>query len=187
LRRDLEEKAILLMKVHKEKEFYETAVKELRLAAEKLRKTLHKIEKRRANVVSPSTEFSHAKGHLPLPLEGKIVRGEQFLKSLDVNLHKGIFIECFSDPRVKAVFPGRVDFSGSLKGYGQIIIINHGSRFFTISSLLSERDKEEGDTVREGEVIGKVAKAEAKGGRRLYFEIRSAGKNEDPLKWLRLN
>jgi septal ring factor EnvC (AmiA/AmiB activator) len=100
---------------------------------------------------------------------------------------KGIFIEGASDAVVKAVFPGRVDFSGRLKGYGEVVIINHGSRFFTISAQLSQRKKKEGDVLEEGETIGLVGINGSSKGGRLYFEIRRAEKNLDPLKWLKIH
>jgi septal ring factor EnvC (AmiA/AmiB activator) len=102
-----------------------------------------------------------------------------------MNLHKSILVECTSHTKVRAVFPGRVDFSGPLKGYGKVVVINHGSRFFTISALLSERKKGKGDLVKAGDVIGLVSGNGSANGGMLYFEIRKAGRNLDPLKWLK--
>ena len=98
-------------------------------------------------------------------------------------MNKGIFIEG-TDSEVKAVFPGRIDFSGSLKGYGEVIIISHGSRYYTISAQLSHRLKEEGEVVTSGEVVGLAAQRGKDNKARLYFEIRKAGESLDPLKWL---
>ena len=185
LRADLEKKVILLVKVHKEKEFYETAVKELESAAQDMKSTIKKIEARKVNHEMQASRFIDSKGKLPMPLEGRIVKGGQFLKTSVPNLHKGVFIEGpSSDMEVRAVFPGRVDFSGSLKGYGEMVVINHGSRFFTISALLSERRKEEGDKVHAGEVIGRVRGEGTSKGSRLYFEIREGAQNLDPSAWL---
>jgi len=184
MRGDLEEKVIRLMRIHKEKEFYETAVKELQLAAMDLKKTFSHIEKKKQYKTTWSSGFADAKRKLPFPLEGKIIRGDKFLGSKNQNFNKGVFIEG-SDTEVKAVFPGRVDFSGQLKGYGEIVIINHGSRYFTISAQLYQRTKEEGDEVGSGEVIGFVGQSGSSKKARLYFEIREAGKSLDPLSWLK--
>jgi septal ring factor EnvC (AmiA/AmiB activator) len=185
-RQDLEEKVILLMKVHKEKEFYETAVKELELAAGDLKQTLSDIEDVRRDSIPENSHFADFKGKLPLPLDGRPVRGGQFLKTADLNLHKGIFIKGPSDHDVKAVFPGRVDFSGRLKGYGEMVVINHGSRFFTISALLSKRAKKKGDRVESGDVIGKAATEGSSKEPTVYFEIRKGSQNLDPMKWLKV-
>jgi septal ring factor EnvC (AmiA/AmiB activator) len=185
LREDLEKKVIHLMKIHKEKEFYETAVKELQIAAENLKQAFLKIEQKKTYKAMHSSRFGDSKGKLPYPLEGKALRGDKLLGSERLNLHKGIYVTGSSDSEVKAVFPGRVDFSGRLKGYGEVIIINHGSRYFTISAHLSRRIKEEGDMVEEGEVIGSAginAYLEEPG---VYFEMRRGGKHLNPMKWLK--
>ena len=187
LRQDLEKKVINLMKIHKEKEFYETAVKELEVAAQNLKQTLLKIEKKDTYKIARPSRFANSRGQLPFPIEGKIIKGYKRSGSRKLKPPKGIFIEGSSDAEVKAVFPGRVDFSGRLKGYGEVIIINHGSRFFTISAHLSLRKKKEGDVLNEGEAIGLVGKNGSSKGGRLYFEVRRAGKNLDPLKWLKVH
>jgi len=185
LKKDLEKQVIRLIKVHKEKEFYETAVKELQLAAKNLKRALVKIEKKEAYKTLRPSRFADSKGKLPFPLNGGIIKADKLSGSKSKQLNKGIFIAGTSDSKVKAVFPGRVDFSGRLKGYGEVIIINHGSRFFTISAHISRRKKQEGDIVERGEVIGFVKRSGPSKESRLYFEIRKAGKSLDPLKWLK--
>jgi septal ring factor EnvC (AmiA/AmiB activator) len=104
-----------------------------------------------------------------------------------VDTHKGIYIEGPSGAEVRSIFPGRVDFSGWLKGYGQVVLINHGSRFFTVSGHLAERFKSEGDMVQAGAVIGLLGETGSLAGPRLYFEIRKEGISLDPLKWLKVH
>jgi septal ring factor EnvC (AmiA/AmiB activator) len=117
---------------------------------------------------------------------GTIVKGQGPFEAAHMDGDKGVFIEGKAGAPVMAVFPGRVDFSGWLKGYGQIIIINHGSRHFSVSAHLAQRDKEEGEMVDEGEVIGYLGEPESAVKPRLYFEIREGGSNLDPLKWLKV-
>jgi septal ring factor EnvC (AmiA/AmiB activator) len=185
MRQYLEKRVIRLMKTHKEKKFYEKAINELQLAALKLRKTLLNIEKKEIYNISRSARFADYKGKLPFPLEGKVISGNKFLDSKRQDFNKGIFIEGSSDNEIKAVFPGRVDFSGRLRGYGDIIIINHGSRYFTITAHLSQRKKEEGDLVEAGEVIGLATQNGVSKVSRVYFEIRKEGNNLAPLGWLK--
>ena len=184
LREDLEENVIRLMRIHKEKEFYETAVNELQLAALDLKQTFSKIEKKEQYQTTWFSHFADAKHKLPFPLKGKLIRGDKLLGSKNLNFCHGIFIDG-SDPEVRAVFAGRVDFSGQLKGYGEMVIINHGSRYFTISAQLSKRIKEEGEQVKSGEVIGLVGRNGSLKKVRVYFEIRKSGKSLDPLVWLK--
>jgi murein hydrolase activator len=186
LDKELEEKVFQLMNVHKEKQFYETAVEELKLAAEELKRALIKSEV----TVSDSTKrvefsrFRDSKGKLPPPIEGRFVNSSQFQGYSETSSGRGIFIESPSEREVKAVFGGRVDFSGKLKGYGDLIVINHGTRFYSISAFLSQRLKQEGDVVESGDVIGHIGIGDgALKGRRLYFELRKGGDSLDPLEW----
>jgi septal ring factor EnvC (AmiA/AmiB activator) len=187
LKKDLDKKVVYLVKIHIEKEFYETIVHELQIAARNLKQTMHDIETKKTYKLPRPSNFADAKGRLPLPLEGRIIRSDKRLGFEGMNLQKGIFIERSCDGKVRAVFSGRVDFSGKLKGYGEVIIINHGSRFFTISANLWQRKKNEGDVVEAGEVIGLAGHIGSSRETRLYFEIRRAGKKVDPLKWLKIN
>jgi septal ring factor EnvC (AmiA/AmiB activator) len=185
LEKDLEGKVIRLMKVHKEKEFYETAVKELAQAAQDLRETLLTIEKKNTYETTKFSRFEDSRGRLSFPMEGRIVKADNLLGATRPHIQKGIFIERDSAAEVRAVFPGRVDFSGRLKGYGEVVIINHGSRFFTISAQFSRRKKEAGEAVQSGEVIGSVGTKGTSKRARLYFEIRKGQKILDPLSWLK--
>lgn len=190
LNKDIDTKVLLLMKVHKEKEFYETAVKELEIAAQNLGNTILDLEKTSdtsGEATNLPTDFSKARGKLPFPFPGKIVKRFKPLKAEHRTSLKGIYIEGPPGGEVRAVYPGRVDYSGWLKGYGQIVIVNHGSRYFTVSAHLSRRDKEKGDRVREGEVIGRLGDSQSLIGARLYFEIRTGGGNLDPLEWLKVH
>jgi len=182
LKEDIDRRVVLLMRIHREKEFYNTAVRELELAAQNLRATLLGLEKKgEAKTAALPARFDEAKGKLPLPLGGRIIRDE------GADGPKGILIEAPSGSEVKAVFPGRVDFSGTLKGYGQVIVINHGARYFTVSAQLGKRTRQTGEEVRAGEVIGALAETLPPQTAQLYFEIRMGVGNEDPLKWLKVH
>jgi septal ring factor EnvC (AmiA/AmiB activator) len=189
IKNEMDKKVLLLMKIHKEKEFYETAVKELELAAKDLREKLLDMEKRpqkkEAVVAALPTDFAEYKGKLPLPFRGKIQKGKGPIGSAQVNSFKGIFIKGPAGGEVRAVFRGRVDYSGWLKGYGQIIVVNHGLRYFTVSAHLLERFKSEGQAVEKGEVIGLIGETGVMGGPNLYFEIRKGGTHLDPFEWLK--
>ena len=187
IKEEQDKKVFLLMKVHSEKEFYETLVKELQQASQNLRVTLLDLDRKQKKKTMLPSGFAHSKGRLPLPFHGKIIESQDRLGVDIVKTHKGIFIQGPLGAEVKAVFPGRVDFSGWLKGYGQTIVINHGSRFFTVSAHLSERYMEEGDAVEAGTVIGLLGHTGPFEKPRLYFEIRRAGTPLNPLKWIKVD
>jgi murein hydrolase activator len=192
LKTDLDNKVVLLSRIHNEKEFYETAVKELGAASENLKDTIRNLDSREEHVIENkpgvlASGFEDLKGRLPLPMEGKVIKETKVSGNNILSARKGVYIDGTFGADVRSVYSGRVDYSGQLKGYGQVIVINHGSRFFTISANLSHRSKSEGDMVEKGEVIGQVGETGLAAGSGLYFEIRKGDSNLDPLKWLKVN
>lgn len=186
LEEEIERKVLLLMKIHREKEFYETAVKELETAARNLKETLANLERGSARRSKLTSDFSDFKGMLPPPYPGEIIRDYHPLGTGPVMTHRGIFIQGKAGGEVKAVYDGRVEYSGWLKGYGQILIINHGSRFYSVSAHLSERKCEEGEVVRKGDVVASAGDTESLSGPGLYFELRKGGEPLDPLAWIKV-
>jgi septal ring factor EnvC (AmiA/AmiB activator) len=185
LREELDGTVVRLMNVHREKEFYETGVKELELAAKGMSQAITGLTQRDDGYRGDSTRrFADLKGHLPRPMDGRMVSGPKG-KGIgsESAFQRGIFFESAANQEVKAVFTGRVDFSGKLKGYGETIIVNHGDRFFTIYAFLAHRIKHMGESVSQGEVIGRVGTPQDQFDRRLYFEIRESDKALGPNGW----
>lgn len=177
LKTSLEEKVLLLMKIHEEKEFYETSVEELETAVEDL--------KRVRNPIDPSLKFEDCKGRLPLPIRGKIVKNRKIGTAF--SSAKGVVIQADADSAVRAVYRGEVAYSGRLKGYGEVVILSHGGRFFTVSAHLTKREKREGDQVQGGEILGWVDENGSSNGASVYFEVRKADRKLDPRAWLKIN
>ncbi len=99
--------------------------------------------------------------------------------------HPGIEIAAPEGQAVRAVFDGRVVFADWFRGYGQMVVIDHGDGYLSIYGHVDERLVSAGRTVRQGERIahcGSGGSFEIPG---LYFEIRHDGKPVDPAGWLR--
>jgi septal ring factor EnvC (AmiA/AmiB activator) len=185
LKKCIEKKVFLLMKAHREKEFYTKAVKELKEAAQALNETVMYLEMEEKERPLPKG-FAEMKGKLTLPLNGKIHKG---VKQFGSNLFKhrnGIYIKGSPREEIRSVFPGRVDYSGWFKGYGQLMIINHGSHYFTVYARLEERLKERGEMVSDGEVVGLAGDLGWDVGPGVYFEIRKGRGHLDPKRWLKI-
>jgi murein hydrolase activator len=185
LRAELDGTVVRLMNVHREKEFYEIGVKELELAAKGMSQALTSLTQRDDGYRGDSNRrFADSKGHLPLPMDGRMVTGPNGKGTgSESAFQRGVFFDSAANREVKAVFTGRVDFSGKLKGYGETIIVNHGDRFFTIYAFLANRIKHMGESVNQGEVIGRVGTAGDQFDKRLYFEIRESDKALAPTGW----
>jgi septal ring factor EnvC (AmiA/AmiB activator) len=129
--------------------------------------------------------FAEMKGKLPLPIKGKILRDIKQFGSNPFMHRKGIYIKGSPGEEIRSVFPGRIDYSGWFKGYGQLMIINHGSHYFTILAHLEERAKEKGEMVSGGEAVGLVGDLGWHVGPGIYFEMRRGGDYLDPERWLK--
>ena len=183
LEETIEKKVVLLMRVHREKEFYGTAIKELRGAAQALSEAVVCLESQERQELL-TKGFAEMKGRLSMPVTGKIVSDVKLVRSNPFMHRKGVYITGFPGEGVRAVFPGRVDFSGWFKGYGQVIIVNHGSHYFTIFAHLDERMRETGDMVEADEPLGLVGNPGWEAGPGVYFEIRKGSEHLDPNAWL---
>lgn len=128
--------------------------------------------------------FAARRGRLPWPLAGKIAVG--FGSSDDSGRAiSGIVVAANAGAEVRAISHGRVAYADWLKGYGLILILDHGDGYMSLYGYNESLLKDVGDWVDAGEAI---ATAGASGGRKstgLYFELRARGKPLDPRGWLK--
>jgi septal ring factor EnvC (AmiA/AmiB activator)/SH3-like domain-containing protein len=100
-------------------------------------------------------------------------------------LYNGIDIKTERGEPIQALCGGKTIFSEWLRGYGNLIIIDHGNDYYTVYAHAEELFKKKGDPVETGEVIGTVGESGSTLEPKLYFEIRHHGKPIDPLTWLK--
>lgn len=98
--------------------------------------------------------------------------------------HSGIDVGSPMGTQIKAAGSGEVIFTGWLRGYGQVVIIDHGGGYSTVYAHMSKILTEEGRAVRTGTVIGQVGQTGVATGPHLHFEVRVNGKAQNPLKYL---
>lgn len=99
-------------------------------------------------------------------------------------LHHGVTFFAGEGSDVKAVYPGKVVFSDWLKGYGLLIIIDHGQGYMTLYAHNRSLLKEKNDRVSQGDIIAKVGHTGGIAQNALYFEVRQRGQALPPLQWL---
>ena len=112
------------------------------------------------------------------PVHGKVI---SLFKEKGQN---GIEIQAPSGAEVQAVLPGKVLYADWFKGFGNMVIIDHGDQTYTVSAYCSQLLKKGGETVSQGEPIALVGSAGSVKGPCLYFEIRHRGKAQDPANWI---
>lgn len=183
------EKETLLVSIRREKSSHEKMIKELNEASKKLLDLLREIEKKDREKEDAYTGkgFPGLKGRLPWPVNGRVAipYGSQVDPRFNTPVFRnGIYIEA-GDETVKAVSGGKIVFADWFKGYGNLVIINHGEGYHTLYGNLSETFFKTGDIIKEREVIGKVGESGMLNGPSLYFELRYKGKPLNPLQWLK--
>ncbi|HQR04219.1 MAG: peptidoglycan DD-metalloendopeptidase family protein [Proteobacteria bacterium] len=138
---------------------------------------------RSADISTARGAFAAQKGRLRLPVQGEIAgrfgspRGEG-------SVWKGLFIRAAEGVEVHAVAAGRVAFADNLRGFGNLIIIDHGDGFLSVYGNNRNLLRTTGQEVKAGEPVAAVGASGGAGESGLYFELRYQGQPFDPLKWM---
>ena len=136
----------------------------------------------------PHTGFRELQGRLPLPVSGTVAVGFGPVvnpRFNTVTVQKGIDIRAPAGAEVQAVAAGRVAHAGWFKGYGNLVIVDHGDGYHTLVAHLGSMSTAMGEEVAAGAALGTVGDAGSPLGTYLYFEIREKGRPVDPRAWLR--
>lgn len=170
-----EEKRAFLHVVRKQKAEHQKWIMELEARATELQLLIEELGTEMREREVSGSNFRYHKGRLSLPVPGNIIPEKR---------GRAIIIEAPEDSPIRAVFSGKVVYSGWFDGYGNIIIIDHGDKYYSISGYASKVLRKVNERVVEGEVIALVGDTSSIRGPCLYFEIRHKGKPQDPLEWL---
>ncbi|MEI7428879.1 MAG: peptidoglycan DD-metalloendopeptidase family protein [Betaproteobacteria bacterium] len=134
---------------------------------------------------SPAGNFAQLKGNLRLPARGVVSNRFGSARQEGSNW-KGLFIRANQGTDVKAIAGGRVVFADWMRGFGNLMIVDHGSSYLTIYGNNEALLKQVGDTVHGGDTIASVGNSGGNPESGLYFELRHQGQPLDPLKWVNL-
>ncbi len=130
--------------------------------------------------------FAELKGKLSLPVRGEL-KGRFGNPRADGGLSwKGVFIASQPNQEVRAIAAGRVVFADWLRGFGNLLIIDHGGGYMSLYGNNESLFKQVGQATRGGETIAAVGNSGGNTDYGLYFEMRHQGKAFDPLSWVHL-
>jgi len=184
----------IIDKIDSQKEVYLESLKELEQSSQEIKNIIERIyqqqeedSKKASQKEAPTVTLKPKKGILALPIQGKLISEYGRQKNTDFNTYtfnSGIDISAPLGQVVHAAGSGEVIYTGSIKGYGQIIIIDHGGRVTTLYAHLSRILIDIGDKVKKGQPIGQVGDSGGVSSTRLHFEVRVEGKPTDPMNWL---
>jgi septal ring factor EnvC (AmiA/AmiB activator) len=187
IRREGDKKKELLSSVRQDKETRTRALKELEQAALRLQRMIDELS-RRAVTKPPGIGLGALYGKLDWPVKGELLSGfgktrhreyaaEVFRNGIDIRVSLG--------QDIKAVEKGTVAFADRFAGYGKMIIVDHGERYYTVYAHLAEILKKNGDSVKRSETLGLAGDSDSLAGAKLYFELRKDGRSVDPLPWFK--
>jgi len=197
----------LLSRVQDERAYHDRMVGELSEATRRLEAFIRDLQEKQRRAVAkvpppsrparpapgdtPSVSgsgFAALRGRLSWPADGRVVAeyGPQVNPRFGTKTFRnGIDIEATEGSSIAAVYPGHVVYTGWFRGYGNLIIVDHGGEYYTVYAHAADIRVTEGDEVKQGQIIGTVGDTGSLQGPRLYFEVRHEGKPQDPTQWLR--
>jgi len=188
----------LLASIRTEKKLYKRALREIEGAAQELTATIEKIRKKKEDEAKPEKKtikapplkryrFAEQRGKLSPPLKGKIATffGRSKKAKFGATLiADGIDISSEEGAAVRAIYHGRVAYVGTLRGYGKLMIIEHGDQYYSLLSRAETFYQKKGDKIISGEIVGVMGDQSGLLNEGLHLEIRHGTTPLDPLKWL---
>ena len=162
-----------------------------RLAREAARKSNKKPGKRLTNKALPNADsgagpFRELKGKLRLPVIGELMNRFGSQRQDSGLSWKGLFISAKTGREVKAVAEGRVVYADWLRGFGNLLILDHGDGYMSLYGNNESLLKQVGDEAKAGDTIAAAGNSGGNPDSGLYFELRFQGKPFDPIPWVTL-
>lgn len=187
-----QKRSLSLKKIRQREESHRKAAEELHQTQQELEKGIRRLLQEKKNLAQTRQRdrkplVPPKKGRLSWPVQGTVTSrfGMRVHPTFKTKvMHTGIDISAAQGTPVKAAAAGEVLFAGWLRGYGQIIVIDHGGDMTTVYAHLSRLLVEEGNRVAAGQTIGNVGSTGIATGPHLHFEVRASGDARDPLRYL---
>ncbi|OZG71781.1 metallopeptidase [Hahella sp. CCB-MM4] len=181
------ERAVTLAKLTKSLNYKKNELVRMEKDQQQLETLVQEVEKTISNLelTQDSVPFAKLRAKLPWPTSGKMQRN--FGRSAGGKNFRmpGVFFSVPVNTPVKAVHHGRVVFSDWLRGFGLLMIIDHGDGYMSLYGFNQALLKDTGDWVNSGELIASAGNSGGQQESGLYFEIRHKGKPDNPAKWLK--
>ena len=156
---------------------------DLNQSREQAEQQLRAIQAELARLAEPTltTHITRTQGDLPWPVQGSITASFQRRNGVHYN---GIVIQASEGTAVTAVHSGRVVFADWMRGFGNLLIIDHGDQIMTLYAHLQQFSARPGQQVSRGDAIGRVGNSGGQSRPALYFEVRRGGEPINPQRWI---
>ncbi len=183
----LAEQEGLLAALRAEERRSESRLASLQEKERRLERLLTLLYERRGSTDLLDTKISEFKGAIQWPVKGRVIERfgrQRSAKFATYTVNNGIKIAAEASTPVSAVFSGTVLYAQWFKGYGNLVIVDHGERIYSLYGNTRGTRVSVGNKVAPGQVITSVAEDE-EGSGYLYFEVRENNQPSDPAAWLR--
>lgn len=137
-----------------------------------------------ADASAASRPFPALKGRLKLPVRGELMNRYGASREEAGTSWKGLFIRAGAGDQVRAVADGRVVYADWLRGFGNLLILDHGEGYMSLYAYNEGLLRQVGESVRAGDAVAEVGATGSAGETGLYFELRREGKPFDPMQWV---
>ncbi len=201
LKNAADERNSVLEKVRKDKKLFMAEQEELKKSSQELQTAIKRLLKEKQQLkaredaakrkqgkpVAPPTAY-YKGGRLAWPVQGKITSqfGTRVHPTFKTKItHTGLDIAAPKGTPVKAADPGEVLYTGWMRGYGQVVVVDHGANLTTVYAHLSKIETSEDAKVTRSTVIGRVGATGVATGDHLHFEVRVDGDAVNPMKYLK--
>ncbi len=134
---------------------------------------------------APSGSFARLQGSLRLPTRGTVTNRFGSARQ-EGGAWKGLFIRANPGSEVKSIASGQVVFAEWMRGFGNLMIIDHGGSYLSVYGNNDALLKQVGDNIKGGDTVASVGNSGGNPESGLYFELRHQGRPLDPLKWVNL-
>ncbi|NOY83211.1 MAG: peptidoglycan DD-metalloendopeptidase family protein [Nitrospirae bacterium] len=187
-RKERKKKDRFLARVRKERTFFKRVIVEMGESSKKVQGLILTLEKKKKALrVAIPGRFSAARGKLRWPNDGKLVSrfGRQKHPRFNEMIYrKGIEITPGQGGEVRSIFGGEIVYADWFRGYGMMVMIDHGENYYSLYAHLAQLLVGVGDEVKKDHIVGEVGGTGLSDGSNLYFEIRHQGKPTNPVSWL---
>ena len=182
LQKQAKERLSLIGKIEEAKKDKELRYQQLRLERKTLEKLVQEILPEQPD--DEENDLPDFETPLIAPLIGKISKRFGEKKEDDILASQGVEISAPAGTPVQAIHTGEVVFSDWLRGFGLLLIVDHGNNYMSLYGNAEALLKTKGDQVESGELIAEAGNSGARKESGIYFEIRHRGQPIDPEPWL---
>ena len=137
-----------------------------------------------ADASTASRPFDTLKGRLKLPVRGELINRYGAPREESGSNWKGLFIRAVTGETVRAIADGRVVYADWLRGFGNLLILDHGKGYMSLYAYNEGLLRQVGERVGGGDAVAQVGASGGSAESGLYFELRRDGKPFDPLRWV---